>query len=191
MAVVDTFGMNQRRWIAAVTATTLFGGAMVVGQATPSAPADAPANTPSTQPTTAPTREAEYDRLLGADADRPERPILPTGKPTIDLTSGAAAVAPNAPAVQTRREGSYIVNQTGRLTKAGDGEGYEFVFNADSNAMQDPPMKVLPNLKLGVMQDSIEASNRDLVFRVTGMVTEYRGRNYILLEKVVVVPDLK
>jgi hypothetical protein len=25
---------------------------------------------------------------------------------------------------------------------------------------------------------------------VSGMVTEYRGRNYILLEKVVVIPDI-
>lgn len=176
-------GMNQRRWIAAMmTAATLLGGAIVVAQPAPDVAA----------PTTAPTtQQSEYERLLGADADRPERPILPKGRPTIDTTTGTNAIAPNAPQIQTRREGSYIVNQTGRLTKAADGEGFEFVFNADGNAMQDPPMKVLPNLKLGVMQDSIEAGNRDLLFRVTGMVTEYRGRNYILLEKVVVVSDLK
>jgi hypothetical protein len=28
-----------------------------------------------------------------------------------------------------------------------------------------------------------------LHFRITGMVTEYKGRNYVLLDKVVVVPD--
>jgi hypothetical protein len=82
------------------------------------------------------------------------------------------------------------VNKLGRLTKSVDGSGSEFTFIADAGALQDPPMKVLPNLKLGVMEDSIETANKDLVFRVTGMVTEYRGRNYILLEKVVVVPSL-
>jgi hypothetical protein len=39
------------------------------------------------------------------------------------------------------------------------------------------------------METAVNASSRDLQFRITGMVTEYRGRNYVLLEKVVVVPD--
>ena len=39
------------------------------------------------------------------------------------------------------------------------------------------------------MEDAVQGANRDLRFRATGMVTEYRGRNYILLEKVVVVPE--
>jgi hypothetical protein len=39
------------------------------------------------------------------------------------------------------------------------------------------------------MEDAANAINRDLRFRITGMVTEYRGRNYVLLEKAVVVPD--
>ena len=144
------------------------------------------------EPTTAPTtQQAAYERLLGSDADRPERPILHTGPPTMDLTTGAASVAPNAPQIQTRREGSYIVNQTGRLTKSGDGTGHEFTFTADGAAMQDPPMKVLPNLKLAGMEDQLESMNRDLLFRVTGMVTEYRGRNYIMFDKVVVIADPK
>lgn len=175
--------MNIARGIASTLTAGLLGiTAFAMAQTTP----------PATPPTTAPTtQQAAYDRLLGGDVDRPERPILPTGKPTIDLTSGTASIAPGAPQVQTRREGSYIVNQVGRLAKSSDGQGFEFVFNADSAALQDPPMRVLPNLKLGVMQDTIESTGRDLQFRVTGMVTEYRGRNYLLLEKVVVVQDVR
>lgn len=173
--------MSRRIWISTV-ATTLCLGVLAFAQTTP------PATPAATQPT---TRQAAYDRLLGSDADRPERPILPTGKPTVDSTSGEAAVAPGAPQVLTRREGSYIRNQTGRLSTSSDGQGYEFAFDADRSALQDPPMKVLPNLRLGMMEDEMQAMGRDLLFRVTGMVTEYRGRNYILLEKVVVVPDLR
>lgn len=55
--------------------------------------------------------------------------------------------------------------------------------------MKDPPVLILPNLKLMAMENAVSSANRDLRFRVTGMVTEYRGRNYVLLEKVVVVPD--
>jgi hypothetical protein len=51
-------------------------------------------------------------------------------------------------------------------------------------------MVILPNLRLMQMEESVTSSNRDLKFRVTGMVTEYRGRNYILLEKALVVPDI-
>jgi hypothetical protein len=65
----------------------------------------------------------------------------------------------------------------------------EFSFEADGETLRDPPLIVLPNLKLMAMENAVQASRRDLRFRITGMVTEYRGRNYILLEKVVVVPD--
>jgi hypothetical protein len=56
--------------------------------------------------------------------------------------------------------------------------------------MKDPPLVVLPNLKLMAMENAVTGSSRDLRFRISGTVTEYKGRNYILLDKVVVVPDL-
>ena len=36
---------------------------------------------------------------------------------------------------------------------------------------------------------AVTGSNRDLKFRITGMVTEYKSRNYILLEKAMVESD--
>jgi hypothetical protein len=88
------------------------------------------------------------------------------------------------------REGSFIVDRTGRLTKSPDGQQFEFHFESDGRAMKDPPVVIIPNLKLMAMENAVNGSNRDLKFRITGMVTEYKGRNYILLEKVVVVPDV-
>jgi hypothetical protein len=143
------------------------------------------------QSTTAPTtQESTYDRLLGPDTAA-DVPLKPTVRGGIDQTTGNAAVSPNAPALPTKREGSYITNQTGRLSRVQDGSGWDFVFNADGEALQDPPMRILPNLKLMVMEDQLNTGNRDLQFRVSGMVTEYRGRNYLLLEKVVVVQDAR
>jgi hypothetical protein len=109
--------------------------------------------------------------------------------PAPDRTSGANAVAPGAAQMSVIREGSFIVDRTGRLTKSADGQQYEFTFDADGKNMKDPPVIILPNLKLMAMETAVNASSRDLQFRITGMVTEYRGRNYVLLEKVVVVPD--
>jgi hypothetical protein len=88
------------------------------------------------------------------------------------------------------REGTFIVDRTGRLSSGADGQGWEFTFESDGRAMRDPPLIILPNLKLMAMEAAIRNNTRDLRFRVTGMVTEYGGRNYILLEKVVVVPDV-
>jgi hypothetical protein len=39
------------------------------------------------------------------------------------------------------------------------------------------------------METAVSEGAKDIRFKVTGLVTEYKGRNYILLEKVVVVPD--
>ena len=87
------------------------------------------------------------------------------------------------------REGSYIVDRTGRLTRGADGQTAEFTFDADARTMKDPPFIILPNLKLTQMENAVGASSRDLRFRVTGMVTEYKNRNYVLMEKVVVIPE--
>ena len=77
----------------------------------------------------------------------------------------------------------------GRLARSADGQGWEFNFEADGSALQDPPMNVLPNLKLMVMEEAIENGGSDVRFRVSGSLTEYRGRNYVLLEKVVVAQN--
>ncbi|MDB5319809.1 MAG: hypothetical protein JWN40_1440, partial [Phycisphaerales bacterium] len=71
-----------------------------------------------------------------------------------------------------------------------DGQTAELTFEADGKALKDPPMIILPNLKLMQMENAVAGNSRDLRFKVTGVVTEYKGRNYILLERVVVVPDV-
>ncbi len=126
-------------------------------------------------------------RTPGANAARPLQPV--SQQPAIDATTGAGAVAPSAASMQVMREGTFIVDRTGRLARGADGQSWELVFESDGRAMKDPPFVILPNLKLMAMEDAIKSQSRDLRFRVTGMVTEYGGRNYILLEKVVVVPD--
>lgn len=107
----------------------------------------------------------------------------------IDVTSGTASVAPNAPVVTLMREGTDIVNRVGRLTRSADGQSWEFTFESDGRSMQDPPVVILPNLNLMKMESVTGGMSRDLRFRITGEVTEYRGRNYILLRKWIVVSD--
>lgn len=154
------------------------------------------ADIPATQPATPATRPADMpaDQLLqqmlrpaNGPVVQPLQPIL--NPPVIDQTSGKMVVPNSILPQNLKREGDYINDRLGRLTKSADGQQMEFTFESDGRAMQDPPVIILPNLKLMSMEDAVNGGNRDLRFRITGQVTEYKGRNYILLEKVSVVQD--
>ena len=152
-------------------------------------------------PATRPARELSADEMLnqmlkppaasgGGGGSRPLPPLPETAAGGPDKTSGRGAVAPDAPVVNVLREGTFLVDRVGRLERSADGSQAEFVFDSDGTALQDPPVVIVPNLKLMQMEDAVANSMRDPRFRVSGMVTEYRGRNYVLLEKVVVVPEV-
>ncbi len=130
------------------------------------------------------------DSLLkpSSAAGQPLQPIQEG--PVPDTTTGKNAVAPAAPQLNLVREGTYIPDRTGRLTRSADGQTAELTFDADGKALQDPPMIILPNLKLMQMENAVVGNSRDLRFKVTGVVTEYKGRNYILLERAIVIPDV-
>lgn len=146
----------------------------------------------STQPSTRPA-PLPADQLLSQmlrPGESPARPLTPQSNTQVrDATSGRGAMAPNAPTMPLLREGSFVVDRTGRLTRANDGTSFEFTFDADGRTLKDPPMMILPNLKLQTMEDAVKGASRDLRFRITGVITEYRGRNAVLIEKVVVVTE--
>ena len=152
---------------------------------------------PTTQPSTPTTRPADMpaDQLLQqmlrpsskGPAVKPLQPIL--NPPALDQTTGKNVVPGSALPINLKREGDYIRERLGRLAASADGSQMEFVFEADGQTMQDPPVVVLPNLKLMSMEEQLKSAGRDLRFRITGMLTEYKGRNYILLERVSVVQE--
>lgn len=134
--------------------------------------------------------EKMLDQLLRTQAGgaKPIQPMAPeTDK--IDVGSSKNAVAPKAPSVALKREGDIISRRDGRVQRTADDQGWEFHFESDGKSLQDPPMLLLPNLRLTMIENSLHDSNRDLRFTVTGTITEYHGRNYLLVEKFTVVPD--
>jgi hypothetical protein len=144
----------------------------------------------TTPPASAPTADQKMNQLL-APAPNYGNPLpasTQTG-PTLDKTSGSSAVAPGAPNVPVIREGTHKIDRSGRLSHSADGQTAIFTFDSDGTAMQDPPMIVLPNLKLQSMEGVVAAKASDAHFRISGTVTEYKGRNYILLDKAVVMAD--
>jgi hypothetical protein len=154
----------------------------------------ASAQTKPAAPATKPSRTAppSADQLMNSmlkpptDSGRVLQPL--PDPPKVDAATGRV-VAPSPPQPTLMREGSYIVDRVGRLNKTSDGQQWEVTFEADGRTMKDPPMLILPNLKLAAMEQAVTSASRDVRFRITGMVTEYKGKNYLLLEKVLAIPE--
>jgi hypothetical protein len=137
---------------------------------------------PATGPATRLVPAAQLLDSMLQPTTSPNRELSPLpDEPRIDASSGNA-VAPQAPALNLRHEGSFIVDRVGRLARNADGQ-MEFAFDSDGQAMQDPPVIVLPSLKLMAMEETMRVAAHEVRFSITGMVTEYHGRNYLLVEK--------
>ena len=186
---------SRRKVVSALALSAAIAGAVLAQPETREAreaqQAPPAAAAPETQ-STAPSADEVLGKMLKPRPQGQEQDLRYNKPPAADKTSGDAAVKPHAPVVTVMREGTPLVNRLGRLTLTSgpDGSHAEFTFDADGQALRDPPMILLPSLKLMAMEDQVRAVGRDLRFRVSGMVTEYRGRNYLLLEKVTVVQDI-
>jgi hypothetical protein len=159
--------------------------------------------------------EQMLSAMLAADGPSSSTPP-PSTPPQNDRTSGAGALPPKAPLLATLPEQSQIFDRVCRLTpgvegvastvegvastvegvastvegvaSTADSQQQQLILEADGAALQDPPLIPLPNLKLTALENAA-GDHHDTRFRVTGVITEYRGRNYILLQKVVVMAD--
>jgi hypothetical protein len=143
-----------------------------------------PAVVPATEPAAPPSADQLLNQMLRPSDANTSTPLQPQPAP-----SAAAVDASSAGGTGILREGTDVIDRMGRLQKSADGQQDQFIFESDGKAMQEAPLTILPNLKLMSMETATSQTSHDLRFRVTGTVTEYRGHNYILLEKVVVVPD--
>jgi hypothetical protein len=165
-------------------------GAVAVGDDTQPTTEPSPMFAPTTEPTNRGLTAEQMLKQMLRPSSSAARPLQPEGNgPGTDKTSGVGATAPKAPTLNLLREGTFLVDRVGRLSRTSDGSQAQLTFDSDGKTMQDPPVLILPNLKLMAMENAVTSANRDLRFRISGTVTEYRGRNYVLLEKVVVVPD--
>jgi hypothetical protein len=188
---------HRRRFVA------VFAGLAAATALAASAPAQAPTTAPAatapvggtartgTAPsTTAPTTrgtlrpmrsDAILNRMLApGSAAQPLQP-LPT-PPAVDATSGQGTLAPRAPQVRLAPEGTYLTERWARLTQSPDGRA-QLSFESDGSALGDPPMLVLPNRLLTSMESRVKGGNTPTRWRISGMITEYGDRNYILIDR--------
>jgi len=165
------------------------------GQAEP-APADEekPERAPGTAPseaTSQPADSAGLDDSADPDAvirallrQRPGKSVsLPVRSVTSD-TEHRRSVAPAAGGILPAGPGRMAVDRLVRIVKGADGEWWEVRFESD-NTGREPPMRLLPCRHLAAAKEAVlhASRNRILQYHVTGMITLYKGRRYLLLRK--------
>ena len=80
------------------------------------------------------------------------------------------------------KDGSLIVDRVGRLTFDPQDGFFQFVFEADAG-LAEPPIIIHPNLLLEEMENS---TGTNITYRITGQVSKYRDKYYILMRKVLI-----
>jgi len=137
------------------------------------------ATQPATQPTTAPSSADLMNKLLSEKNPTPV--ILPRHKKKIDA-SRVKSVAPGAKGdVIEPATARLVVDRLITIQQTGQAKWLQATFEAD-NTLREPPVLLLP-CRLLVFAEVQPTSTR---LRVTGEITNYKGKRYMLLRKVVV-----
>jgi len=113
----------------------------------------------------------DLDRTVGpvARSPRAAAPDLAAGPQTGEASGDRRPVAP----------GEMILWRRGWMVREAGG-AWSFVFAADASGLEDPPMILLPCRMLEDMQRHARRSGPDQPLLVTGRVTRYHGRHYLL-----------
>ena len=156
--------------------------------ATANVPASAPAvEVNKSEPTTLPTSETILQGLLHQP---PSSPVIPaTAASTVTLPA-APGVAPNQPPVLRLREGQNVWNRVGRLIKDEKTGQFLFAFESDGKEMKDPPIGLIPCRMLEAMEIASDNGSKAIKFKVSGELTEYRGKNFLYIRFMQSVRDL-
>ncbi len=156
--------------------------------------ADAPATKPAadTQPTSRPAdAEVSADAVIRALLQsRTKTPVLP--RPSTVTASQPASVAPtNIIRPLPMPPGSMIRNRLGRIVKDKASRWWTFRFESERTILYEAPMRILPNRQLEAMENILDNSVKPgLRFLVSGEVTQYRGKRYLLIRKKLVKPEM-
>lgn len=151
-----------------------------------------PASRPATAQDPEPRREpssTEILRKLQEESRREAKGIVRGGVPgtrpePIEQDPGNA-IAPLEGKLLP--DGSRLVDRSGRLAKAED--YMTFSFESRGKGAPERPIRLLPNRLLEDMEMYSEGGAKPVVFVISGEVTEYRGVNYLLIQKLLVRPS--
>ena len=126
-------------------------------------------------------------QLMSGRARRPVLPTTTTGPASQPATPAPAEIVKPLP----MPPGAMIVDRVGRLIKDRASSWWQFHFSSERDVLYEAPIRVLPNRMLEAMETILENSQRSRVkFHVTGEITTYRGKRYLLIRRMLVKRDV-
>ena len=112
--------------------------------------------------------------------DKPERAIVVPVRAGTSPADSHRAVAPGVKKPAPRARGRIVVDRLVRMKLSDDERGWSLArFEAD-NTLAEPPMRLLPCRQLALAEKLAPGGP----IRITGQITLYKGRQYLLLRKV-------
>jgi len=150
----------------------------------PASPATQPATQPASQPATQPAEPTSEDILRTLMREEPGRPLDPRSFEPEEVEP-PPSVAPVGAGEMTLTggPGELVIDRVVTLAPESPGGWKEARFKSD-NTLREPPLRLLPCRML----ERAERLGGEL--RVSGVVTTYKGKRYLLLRKVIRERDL-
>jgi ABC-type transport system substrate-binding protein len=167
----------------------VLGGLLLVGLLGQATPDNQASETPTTQPaaTTQPADDSPSELRRPAQADilrgllrrgtsAKPTPISPTTQPDDE------EVATGADGQPLLLEGTFLIERPGRLVREGDVSRFQLYVAGDGESQTPRLLEILPNQLLESLEREAEAGFSEFI--ISAEVTRYRGRNYLLLRKI-------
>jgi hypothetical protein len=158
-----------------------------------SLPAETTETTPAaaTAPATRPadvTDEATADAVIRALLEaRVKRPLLPRAVSTAPSSQPATVAPKSIIRPLPMPPGAMIVDRVGRLVREEGGGWWALHFESEKKVLYEAPIRLLPNRLLEEMEQAqAKGAKAGVKFIVSGEVTEYRGRRYLLIRKMLI-----
>lgn len=151
---------------------------------------DAELNDESVEQVRETLKERGHSRILLPTASVSTAPASPASSADAAIDAGLPSIDPDGPSPQLLAEGSFIVRRRGVLMGT-DWGAYLFAFAPGPEGTREKPVAILPCETLRRMESAAgasgdaQASSATRVrvvgtFLLTGQVTAYKGRNYVL-----------
>jgi hypothetical protein len=145
-------------------------------------PASTPPQAPSKPVADEPAASSSEGVLRELTRNRPAKPLL-TPVPREESSSDTQSVAPTAEESAVSDRPGLMVDRLARAVRGADGEWWEVRFESD-NTLRERPMRLLP---CRLLEQAQKAPGRIVI---SGEITHYKGRAYLLLRKVLPERDM-
>jgi hypothetical protein len=139
---------------------------------------------PSQHPRIKPVpREPEYFDTERVPEPRRQNTVLPSDAPEYgqpESERSGSVIGKVTPELRRLPEGYVVGNRSARIERQGN--WYVATLAPVQGLPDAPPLRILPNSQVGLLDAVLKDTTREPVFLVTGRVTEFHATNYVLIE---------